>query len=77
MCVKEGTVAEGDNVAVRWNWSGTHKGEFEIMGLAPTGKWVTMTGISIIPIVDGKIAREWTEQDMLGMMQRLGVISQK
>lgn len=72
-CTIEDMVAEGDKVAVRWTWTGTHKGEFELMGIAPTGKQVTMTGISIMHIVGGKIAKEWTEEDMLGMMQQLGV----
>jgi len=69
----EGMVAEGDKVAVRWTWRGTHnKGEY--MGVAPTGKEVTITGISILRIVGGKIVEEWGEMDNLGMMQQLGVI---
>ena len=66
----EDMVAEGDKVAVRWTWRGTHKGEF--MGIAPTGKQVTITGISILRIVGGKIVEEWGEMDNLGMMQQLG-----
>jgi len=68
----EDIVAEGDKVAIRWSGRATHKGEF--MGIAPTGKQVTMTGISIIRIVDGKIVEEWGEMDMLSMMQQVGVI---
>ena len=67
----EDTVAEGDKVAVRWTWRGTHnKGEY--MGVAPTGKQATVTGISILRIVGGKIVEEWGEMDMLGMMQQIG-----
>jgi len=69
----EDMIAEGDKVMVRWNFSGTHKGEF--MGVAPTGKQVTMTGISISRIVGGKIVEEWGVNDDLGLMQQLGVIS--
>jgi steroid delta-isomerase-like uncharacterized protein len=68
----EDMVAEGDKVAVRWTWGGTHKGE--LMGIPPTGKQVTITGISILRIVGGKIVEEWGEMDMLGMLQQLGVI---
>ncbi len=68
----EDLIAEGDKVASRWTASGTHQGE--LMGIAPTGKQVTVTGISIDRIVGGKIAEEWGEMDMLGMMQQLGVI---
>ena len=63
-------VAEGDKVVVRWVGRGTQKGE--IMGIAPTGKEMTVTGISILHIVGGKIAEEWTEMDMLGVLQQLG-----
>ena len=71
-CVAEDVVAEGDKVAGRWTWRGTHKGEF--MGVAPTGKQVTLTGICINRVVDGKIVEEWGEMDMLGLMQQLGAV---
>jgi steroid delta-isomerase-like uncharacterized protein len=66
----EDTIAEGDKVVVRWTWSGTHKGDY--MGIAPTGKRMTLTGICILRIAGGKIVEEWGEMDMLGMMQQLG-----
>jgi steroid delta-isomerase-like uncharacterized protein len=68
----EDIATEGDKVAVRWTCSGTHKGEY--MGIAPTGKQVTWTGMSIHHIEGGKIAQSWDEVDNLGMMQQLGVI---
>ncbi len=68
----EDTVAEGDKVAVRWTWRGTHKGDF--IGIAATGKEVTITGICILHIVGGKIVEEWGEMDNLGMMQQLGAV---
>lgn len=71
-CPAEEIVAEGDKVVVRWTWRATHKGEY--MGIAPTGKQITMTGICILRIADGKIAEEWGEMDMLGMMQQLGAV---
>lgn len=66
----EDIIAEGDKIVIRWIWRGTHKGEF--MGIAPTDKQVTITGISILRIVGGKILEEWGEMDNLGMMQQLG-----
>ncbi len=65
-------VAEGDKVVTRWSFTGTHKGQ--LMGMAPTGKQVAMTGISITRILDGKIVEAWEEWDSLGMMQQLGVV---
>jgi predicted ester cyclase len=67
----EDIVAEGDKVMSRFKSSGTHSGD--LMGIAPTGKQITTEGINIIRIVDGKIVEDWTEIDMLGMMQQLGV----
>jgi len=66
----EDVIGEGDKVVVRWVGRGTQKGE--IMGIAPTGKSVTVTGISVLQIVDGKIVKEWTEMDTLGVLQQLG-----
>jgi steroid delta-isomerase-like uncharacterized protein len=68
----EDMVVEGDKVASRWTSSGTHKGEY--MGIAPTGKQVTFTGISIHHIEGGKIVESWDEVDQLSMMQQLGVV---
>jgi len=67
----EDTVAEGDKVATRFTARGTHKGEY--MGIPPTGKRVTVTGIAIHRIKGGKMAENWANIDMLGMLQQLGV----
>jgi steroid delta-isomerase-like uncharacterized protein len=68
----EEQIAEGDKVAYRWTARGTHQGEF--MGIAPTGKRVEMTGISIARLIDGKIEEIWENYDALGMMQQLGIV---
>ena len=68
----EDMVAEGDKVAIRNTWRGTHQGAFQ--GLPPTGKPVTFTGIDIYHIVDGKITEQWAELDALSLMQQLGVM---
>ena len=70
--VIEDMIAEGDEVAYRWTYRGTHQGE--LMGIPPTGKEVTITGITINRFADGKIVEEWNNFDQLGMMQQLGVI---
>ncbi len=44
------------------------------MGIPPTGKHVTITGIDINRFVGGKSVEHWAEMDALGMMQQLGVI---
>lgn len=42
------------------------------MGFAPTGKTITMTGIEMFRIENGKIAELWGEANLLGLMQQLG-----
>jgi steroid delta-isomerase-like uncharacterized protein len=65
-------LAEGDLVATRWTGRGTHGGE--LMGIPPTGKQVTVSGITISRVKDGKVVEEWTNWDTLGMLQQLGVV---
>ena len=68
----EDMVAEGDKVAHRLTGRGTHKGEF--MGIAPTGKQVTVSAITISRFAGGKEVEALISIDMLGMMQQLGVV---
>jgi steroid delta-isomerase-like uncharacterized protein len=68
----EDVIGEGDRVVVRCTLRGTHQGE--LMGIAPTGKQVAVTGIAIMLIAKGKPVEEWANTDTLGMMQQLGVI---
>ena len=68
----EDMVAEGDKVAIRVTWRGTHKGEF--MGIAPTGNKIKMTNTLIFRIAVGKLAENWATIDELRMMQQLGAI---
>jgi predicted ester cyclase len=68
----EDLIAEGDKVVYRYTCSGTPAGEW--LGLAPTGKRVKWTGISIAHIVDGLIAELWGDYDKLGAYQQLGGI---
>ncbi len=66
------TVAEGDKVAVRLSAAGKHQGVF--MGVAPTGKRVTITGITIYRFAGSKIAEAWPERSDLGTLRQLGVV---
>ena len=65
-------IAEGDIVATRWTGRGTHTGE--ISGIAPTGKDITVSGITISKLQDGKIVEEWTNWDTLGMLVQIGAV---
>ena len=68
----EDMVTEGDMVAARFTARGVHNGAF--MGLPPTGKPITMTGMEIFRLENGKIAELWGEANLLGLMQQLGIL---
>ena len=70
----EDLIAEGDKVVTRFTLRGTHRGAF--MGIAPTGKHVTMTAIGICRVEEGKFAEVWENVDALGLLQQLGAIPQ-
>jgi predicted ester cyclase len=65
-------LAEGDKVVVRYTVEGTQQGE--LLGVLPTGKHFRISGICIYRLAEGKIAEQWEQMDMLGLMQQLGVI---
>ena len=65
-------IAEGELVATRWTGRGTNAGQ--LMGMPPTGREVTITGISYSRIVDGKVRESWLIWDTLSMMQQLGAV---
>ena len=65
-------LAEGDKVATRYTWSGTHQGEY--FGIPTTGKRVNWTATVTFKITDSKIREAWINYDRLGVMQQLGVV---
>ena len=66
-------IAEGDKVAVCARFRGTHQGD--LMGIAPTGKTVTLPFIIVYQITDGKIAGHTMAIDQMDLMKQLGVMS--
>ena len=70
---QEAHIAEGDLVAERFTARGTHQGE--IMGVAPTGREVTLAGINIFRVQDGKVVERWGRTDDLGFLQQLDRLS--
>ena len=65
-------VAEADKVGGYWTATGTHQGDF--MGIPPTGRQITITGIDIHRLADGKVVETWEIYDGLGLLIQLGVI---
>lgn len=64
-------IAEGDKVCVVARFRGTHNGD--LMGIAPTGKTVTLPFIIVYKITDGKIAGHTMAIDQMDLMKQLGV----
>ncbi len=66
-------IATGDRVIVRWTGTYIHSGEFA--GIPPTGKSVTLTGISIYRVANGQIQETRNAVNWLSLLQQLGAIS--
>jgi predicted ester cyclase len=67
----EDVFAEGEKVANRYTFYGTHKGEY--MGIAPTAKLVISAGMVIHHFRAGKCVETWQSTDALGFLTQLGV----
>jgi predicted ester cyclase len=69
----EAAVGEGDFVAQRIHFEGTHTGPFQ--GLPPTGKKVAFEGLELNRHVDdGRVVEHWFQLDALSLLQQLGLI---
>ena len=67
----EDLFAEGDRAMVRWTFQGTHTGE--LFGVAPSRMKITIAGMDMYRVVDGKIQEYWVNWDTMGFMQQLGL----
>jgi steroid delta-isomerase-like uncharacterized protein len=65
----EDTLSQGDRVAGRVTWRGTHHGP--LAGVAGSGKPVQFTAIHIVRFVNGKTAEWWGVADLLGALQQI------
>jgi steroid delta-isomerase-like uncharacterized protein len=63
-------IAEGDRVVVRWRLLGTHQGDFQ--GIAPTGRAITLKGVAIYRVEDGKLMERWVVSDLHDVLEQIG-----
>jgi steroid delta-isomerase-like uncharacterized protein len=68
----EDAVGEGDLVAQRVHFEGTHTGVFQ--GLPPTHRRVSFSGLELNRFVDGRVAEHWFQMDSLTLLQQLGLV---
>ena len=69
----EDLIASDDTIVGRWSATATHTGQ--LPGVAPTGKRITIGGITIYRIANDRIVEAWEQLDMLWMWQQLGVVA--
>ena len=74
------SVAEGEWVAARCTYSGTHRGTSRfpvdggmLVGVQPTGRSFEVQHIHMYRVLDGKIAEHFANRDDVGMMRQLGL----
>jgi steroid delta-isomerase-like uncharacterized protein len=70
----EAALADGDQVALRWTFRGTHLGDFRTpVGIIPaTGRPIELTSTAIYRLVDGRIVEEQNTHDWLRLIEHLG-----
>jgi steroid delta-isomerase-like uncharacterized protein len=68
----EDQIAEGDKVVTRLTSFGKHEGD--LPGAPRTGNDLQMTSITIHRIANGKLAEKWSDKDLLGFLQQIGVL---
>jgi predicted ester cyclase len=69
----ESIIAEGNVVATRWSWRGTHTQPVPAFGLEPTGKVIEMAGMGQYRFEGGKIVEMWMVNDNLSWMKQMGI----
>ena len=62
-------LAEDDLVAFTWTFSGVHNGPFA--GVPPTRRKVTLSGINVERLKDGRIVEHWSQFDLAGLMRQI------
>lgn len=71
----EEQMAEGDKVLTRFEWTGTHRGEF--LGVSATGRSVKVWGMVIDRLLNGRIKETRIIMDIFGLMMQLGALALK
>jgi steroid delta-isomerase-like uncharacterized protein len=66
----EDVIAEGDRVAARVTWEGTHRGEF--VGVGPTGKRLSFAAYHLVRFSEERAAEWWGTADLLGALAQMG-----
>jgi steroid delta-isomerase-like uncharacterized protein len=71
----EDQISDEHGVATRWTCTGTHQGDLQ--GIPATGRRVTVSGILLSKVKDGKFVESWSSWDTMSLLQQLGVMSSR
>jgi steroid delta-isomerase-like uncharacterized protein len=63
------TLGDGDRLAVRYTVTGTHTGE--LMDIPPTGREISITGITIMHFENRRVVERWDSDDSAEVLSRL------
>jgi predicted ester cyclase len=66
-------IAEGDTVAFRCRYEGTHTGG-DFMGVPASGRHFSAAGAGVARVVNGKVAEFWVSPDRMSIMQQIGAL---
>jgi steroid delta-isomerase-like uncharacterized protein len=62
-------VADGDRVAARLTYTGTHRGP--VLGIAPTGRRIEYVGAAFFRLIGGLVTAGWVLGDTAGLRAQL------
>jgi steroid delta-isomerase-like uncharacterized protein len=65
-------LADGDEIAVRSTFRGTHKGDF--MGIPATGKKVEVANYDFVRMENDQAVEHWGTIDSAALMEQLGAV---
>lgn len=68
----EDIIAEGEKVAHRFTFRGTHRGEF--LGIPPTGNLVIAPGMQMNLFSGGKCIEVWSVHDSFRFLSQIGAV---
>jgi predicted ester cyclase len=67
----EDMIAEGNKVVVRWTMYGTYEAAFPGIDVPPTGEPITLKGVAIYRVEDGKLTERWVVSDLYGLLKEV------
>jgi predicted ester cyclase len=69
----EQMLVDGDHLAWRYAFAGTHEGAF--MGVPATGRPFSVPGMTILRFGEARCEERWSVTDFLGLMIQIGAVA--